>query len=93
MTKYNSLADWIESQSLNPYVVLCLSLDGEVDYIEDFITLSEAQNEMTSLWRMCYCNDDERNDYELEILSNGFISCGHRYLLFSAVNTWRVAHE
>ena len=93
MSKYNSFADWIEYQSVNPYVVLCISPDDEVDYIEDFTTLSEAQNAMTILWNQCYYDDDDRNDIELEILPNGFIACGNRYLLFSAINTWRAAHE
>lgn len=93
MKKYPSFEDWIESQSINPYVVVCLSLDGDINYIEDFETLAEAQYEMTSLWKGCYYDENDSNDYELEILPNGFIACGYRYLLFSAVNTWRVAHE
>ena len=41
MKKYQSFEDWIESQSINPYVVVCLSLDGDINYVEDFETLAE----------------------------------------------------
>ena len=93
MRRFNTLSEWYASQRINPYLIICLDNDGEVLYLEDHRTLQGAQKEMTRLWNGFYYDVDERNDWELEELPNGFTTGFHRFLLFSSVNHWRAAHE
>ena len=81
------------NQDINPHLIICLDYKGNVVYYEDYPSLKEALDEMTRLWNSYFYDEDERNDWELEKLSNGFTAAGNRYLILSAINLWRAAYE
>ncbi len=93
MERFNSLSEWYANQHINPNLIICLDIDGEIVYLEDYRTLQEAREEMSRLWNRFYYDEDERNDWELEELPNGFTTGISRFLLLSSINHWRAAHE
>lgn len=81
-----STLDKFKEKYFSRYIIET-SIDGELVECSDRLDLMEALNKMEDMWNHFWF--DERNDWELEKIPNGFTNGYSNFILVKEIAVWK----